>query len=683
MKNFLVFIFGLLVLFLIWFHASFIGRSEFKEYKIGDYSEYNEIQYIWTGGYAFIWKKESKYYLVENGVQKQWFNFLSWLIYSPDGKRWMAVWWNVNQGCYQSLIIDWEISDISYRHCDEDLSSLKKESLYSFSPDSKRIAYVKPVWIDDQKGFRKKAEIISIDGKDIHEFSDIEQKDQYGQRFLPDSKDVYDEIREIFFTPDSKDIFYTWIMWEGMQKWYYPEESSIKSKNETGVYLLKNSLVTISKEDAKIYELLSEQFWKELFQPDDYRDNSKLYSSYRISKFFLKTGNSDISLNGKSLIGSVSDTILGTRIRVVGWAIDNASEISFQLGLILFIKENVIILSVLIILIIIVAFNLTLVTMARELIVYAVSIITLIFTLWFLYWLLLQIPESTRDFIFSFQFLWIFFVIIIAYIWIREGRSNSPPASNFPMTSIETEEERGKRKKKEEAHRKLEEQKKQKAILERRRKLLPKNYLDKFLQHAEIKYGRKDKYGNQNTDSFEKEIKEYLIMITKQDTDKSVKNSVDAYIRGRNYPALNEDYKWLISTLRLEFIEHHEKKEQKLLSGELVNFASMSGIEFERYISRTLEKKGYQVDLTPESWDQWADIIARKNDKVIVIQAKNYSKPVWNKAVQEVIGAIKYYDGTEWWVITNSTFTSSAKDLARVNGIILMEWFEWNQIENW
>ena len=145
---------------------------------------------------------------------------------------------------------------------------------------------------------------------------------------------------------------------------------------------------------------------------------------------------------------------------------------------------------------------------------------------------------------------------------------SSPSEGNLPASSIETEEEREIRRKKEEVRRKQEEQKKQEALIERRKKLLPDNYLAKFLQHAEIKYGRKDKYGNQNIDSLEKEIKEYLIMIAKQDTDQSVKYSVDAYLRGRNYPPLNDDYRWLVSTLRSKFIGYHEQKEQKFLSGE-------------------------------------------------------------------------------------------------------------------
>ena len=44
--------------------------------------------------------------------------------------------------------------------------------------------------------------------------------------------------------------------------------------------------------------------------------------------------------------------------------------------------------------------------------------------------------------------------------------------------------------------------------------------------------------------------------------------------------------------------------------------------------------------------------------------------------MQEVASAIKYYAGDEGWVITNSEFTKSAKELAQKNKIILMNGWE-------
>jgi restriction system protein len=54
---------------------------------------------------------------------------------------------------------------------------------------------------------------------------------------------------------------------------------------------------------------------------------------------------------------------------------------------------------------------------------------------------------------------------------------------------------------------------------------------------------------------------------------------------------------------------------------------------------------------------------------------KNYSlnRKVTNSAVQEVLGAIAYYGADKGIVVTNSFFTSSAKELANVNNITLWD----------
>jgi restriction system protein len=66
-------------------------------------------------------------------------------------------------------------------------------------------------------------------------------------------------------------------------------------------------------------------------------------------------------------------------------------------------------------------------------------------------------------------------------------------------------------------------------------------------------------------------------------------------------------------------------------------------------------------------------LIAKRNGKTILIQAKRYQSAVGNKAVQEVIGAVAYYRGDEGWVVTNSSFTPSAKALAQRSKIKLVD----------
>ncbi len=216
------------------------------------------------------------------------------------------------------------------------------------------------------------------------------------------------------------------------------------------------------------------------------------------------------------------------------------------------------------------------------------------------------------------------------------------------------------------------EEKQKNELIKRRNSLIPENYIKKFLQHAERNYEKTDKYWNKNKDSLEKEVSDYLDMIAKQVWDKHQYSAIEAYSRWRSYPALNEDYRWLISYLKSEFHKYHTERQQKDKDNS-INISQMTWIEFERFLANIFKSSGYVIDMTPESWDQWADIIAEKNGRKIIIQAKRYTSSVWNGAVQEVIWAIRYYEWNEWWVITNSTFTNSARELARVNHITLID----------
>jgi restriction system protein len=97
----------------------------------------------------------------------------------------------------------------------------------------------------------------------------------------------------------------------------------------------------------------------------------------------------------------------------------------------------------------------------------------------------------------------------------------------------------------------------------------------------------------------------------------------------------------------------------------------MNGHEFESYLKEILVLNNHHVLLTPKSRDQGADLIVTKDGERIAIQAKRYSHPVGNKAVQEVLGAIHYYDCDSGIVITTSSYTSSAKQLAHKANIKL------------
>jgi restriction system protein len=76
--------------------------------------------------------------------------------------------------------------------------------------------------------------------------------------------------------------------------------------------------------------------------------------------------------------------------------------------------------------------------------------------------------------------------------------------------------------------------------------------------------------------------------------------------------------------------------------------------------------------LTKGSGDQGADVIAERDGKRMVVQCKFHSKPIGNKAVQEVVAA-KQFVGAEIAVVcSNQSFTPSARHLAAANGVLLL-----------
>lgn len=123
----------------------------------------------------------------------------------------------------------------------------------------------------------------------------------------------------------------------------------------------------------------------------------------------------------------------------------------------------------------------------------------------------------------------------------------------------------------------------------------------------------------------------------------------------------------------IRFKKYHENIASRS-SGAEADVQNMSGVEFETHIIRLLKAKGYEdIAGTPASGDQGADILAKKDGKKIVIQAKRYIKPVGNKAVQEVTAALRFYNADEAWVVTNATFTRSARALAHKNDVKLVD----------
>jgi HJR/Mrr/RecB family endonuclease len=115
----------------------------------------------------------------------------------------------------------------------------------------------------------------------------------------------------------------------------------------------------------------------------------------------------------------------------------------------------------------------------------------------------------------------------------------------------------------------------------------------------------------------------------------------------------------------IDYIRYH--------ASDITEIDGMDGIDFEHYLAVHFRKKGYNVTVTPPEHDYGVDLILKKGREKIAVQAKryNFSKNynVTYRAVQEVAAGMKYYGCNKGMVVTNSTFTKQATELARANNI--------------
>ena len=97
-----------------------------------------------------------------------------------------------------------------------------------------------------------------------------------------------------------------------------------------------------------------------------------------------------------------------------------------------------------------------------------------------------------------------------------------------------------------------------------------------------------------------------------------------------------------------------------------------NGFEFERWVAENLRKFGWDTSVTAASGDQGVDVIAEKSGIKVGIQCKLYNGSVGNKAVQEVIAAQKFHKFHRAAVISNASYTKSAKELSLSSKVQLL-----------
>ncbi|MCL2655762.1 MAG: restriction endonuclease [Coriobacteriia bacterium] len=146
----------------------------------------------------------------------------------------------------------------------------------------------------------------------------------------------------------------------------------------------------------------------------------------------------------------------------------------------------------------------------------------------------------------------------------------------------------------------------------------------------------------------------------------------------RNIVALEQEgnRNLIIATQRkiqeIERLQTEAYQQQKLLQ-DYHRINAMAGVEFEYFLKELFSRLGYSVELTPASNDYGADLLISKEGNRSAVQAKCYSGSVSNTAVQEAFTAKEYYGTNSASVVTNSTFTRNATEMAARTGVSLID----------
>lgn len=163
-----------------------------------------------------------------------------------------------------------------------------------------------------------------------------------------------------------------------------------------------------------------------------------------------------------------------------------------------------------------------------------------------------------------------------------------------------------------------------------------------------------DDYGYTSYDKWDKEKSKFLSLI--------------------NYSSITNKYYHGLSRIALADLIDRRLDDYEA-TNQAVDFLyeeKMTYAEYERFCADILIKCGWNASLTKSVGDQGVDILANKQGFTLAIQCKKYSNPVGNKAVQEVSSGKRYYHADACAVVTNNTYTPSARSLAIAESVLLL-----------
>lgn len=120
----------------------------------------------------------------------------------------------------------------------------------------------------------------------------------------------------------------------------------------------------------------------------------------------------------------------------------------------------------------------------------------------------------------------------------------------------------------------------------------------------------------------------------------------------------------------------------KILQASIKNrFQDFTPSEFEDFIAKVFQDKGYYVEQTNYSGDYGADLIITKENIKTAVQIKRYKKTnkVGVQDINQIIGAKSYYNCDRALILTTSSYSKQGENLAKETSV---EYWNWENLLN-
>jgi len=109
------------------------------------------------------------------------------------------------------------------------------------------------------------------------------------------------------------------------------------------------------------------------------------------------------------------------------------------------------------------------------------------------------------------------------------------------------------------------------------------------------------------------------------------------------------------------------------ISYDLGALDNTSGREFEIFMVSLFEKLGYATTVTNRSKDYGCDMMLQQGEYRIAVQSMRSESELTFTSVQRALDSLKKYNAELAIVVTNNKFISSAKQLAKIKGVTLID----------